>query len=184
MSNTAIDTIVDRVLAGEIDAYEIIVREHQLEVWKVIAAMLLNAERTEDLVQQTFVRAFHHLHRFQKGREFGPWIKEIARNEVRQEIRRWQRENRILETYHSHLLQDAETSNISDREAVLDEALAECAGKLAPGSAQLVELRYHAGLNFQEIATRIGRTIEATRQQLARIRLSLQECIEKRLAKP
>ena len=48
--------------------------------------------------------------------------------------------------------------------------------------AKLVELRYRSALNFGEIAAIVGRTVEATRQQLARIRLSLRDCIEKHLA--
>ena len=56
MNATEVDTIVIRVLGGEIDAYEEIVRAFQQEVWKVVAAMLFNVEKTEDLVQQTFIQ--------------------------------------------------------------------------------------------------------------------------------
>jgi DNA-directed RNA polymerase specialized sigma24 family protein len=55
MSTPEIDRIVDRILAGDLDAYEAIVRGYQREVWKVAAAMLLTREKTEDLVQQTFI---------------------------------------------------------------------------------------------------------------------------------
>jgi RNA polymerase sigma-70 factor (ECF subfamily) len=184
MNMTELDQTVDQVLAGDIDAYEFIVDAYQQEVWKVVSAMLLNEQRTEDLVAQAFTRAFQQLHRYQKGRPFGPWIKEIARNEVRQELRRSLREDRRMEIYSSHLLREYETPSASNKEALLDQALAECVGGLARSSAELVELRYHAGLNFGELATRIGRTVEATRQQLARIRLALRDCIEKRLAQP
>ena len=184
MNATDIDQIVDQVLAGDINAYEVIVSGYQQEVWKVVAAMLLNEQKTEDLVAQTFIDAFQHLHRYQKGRPFGAWIKEIARNEVRQEIRRRLREDRRMEIYHSHLLQDYEATSASDKEVLLDEALAECIAGLPPSSAELVEMRYHSGLNFGDISTRIGRSVEATRQQLTRVRLALRECIEKRLAQP
>lgn len=183
MNATEIDSNVVRVLSGDLDAFEEIVRRYQQEVWKVVAAMLLNAQQTEDLVQQTFLKAFQQLHRFERGRDFGAWIKEVARNEVRQEIRRYLREDRRLEVYQTHLVQAYEAPAASTQQECLEEALHQCTEKLPPSSAKLVELRYQAALNFGEIAPIIGRTIEATRQQLARIRLALRECVEKHLAR-
>src|ERR1051325_5886905 len=105
MNNPEIDSVVMRVLGGEIDAYEAIVRCYQAEVWKVVAAMLLDMPRTEDLVQQTFINAYQHLHHYQRGRDFGAWLKQIARNQVRQEIRGRAREGHRLERYQNQLLQ-------------------------------------------------------------------------------
>jgi len=183
MTPTEINSVVTRVLGGEIDAYEEIVRRYQQEVWRVVAAMLLNIQKTEDLVQQTFINAYQHLHRYQLGRDLGAWLKEIARNEVRQEIRRLTREDRRLELYHGYLLQMYDSPSASARQAALEEALARCTEKLPPASAKLVELRYQSALNFTEIAGMVGHTIDATLQQLARIRNALRECIEKHIAK-
>ena len=183
MNSTEIDSIVVRVLGGDLDTFEEIVRQYQLEVWKVVAAMLFNAQQTEDLVEQTFIKAFQQLHRYERGRDFGAWIKEIARNEVRQEIRRYLREDRRLEVYQTHLLQAYDVPSAPTQQESLEEALHHCTEKLPPSSAKLVELRYQTGLNFGEIAPIIGRTIEATRQQLARVRLTLRECIEKHLVR-
>lgn len=183
MEITKIDAALDRVLAGDIEAYEIIARAYQGDVWKVVAAMLFNTQKSEDLVQQTFISAFQHLDRYERGRDFGAWIKEIARNQVRQEIRRFQREDRRMEVYQAHLLESYDSSSGSAGRDRLEEALAECTKALPSSSSNLVELRYHSALNFGEIATRVGRTVEATRQQLARVRLALRECIESHLAK-
>jgi RNA polymerase sigma-70 factor (ECF subfamily) len=169
MSNREIDSIVARVLGGDVDAYEAIVSGYQQEVWKVVAAMLYDAQRTEDLVEQTFIKAFQQLHLYQRGRDFGAWIKEIARNEVRQEFRRSAREGNRFEIYQAQLLQTYEESLHPRPEDGLDEALQQCLQKLPPTSAKLVELRYQAALNFGEIASVFGRTVDATRQQLAQI---------------
>jgi|ERR1044071_2373671 RNA polymerase sigma-70 factor (ECF subfamily) len=183
MNSTEIESVVGRVLCGEIEAFEQIVRRYQQEVWRVVAAMLLNAQKTEDLVQQSFIKAYQNLHRYQPGRDFGAWLKEIARNEVRQEIRRFTREDRRLELYHAHLVQMYDNPSGSAQQAALEETLVHCTDKLPPASVRLLDLRYQASLNFAEIAASAGRTIDATRQQLARIRDSLRECIEKHLVK-
>jgi RNA polymerase sigma-70 factor (ECF subfamily) len=184
MTTEETDNIVSRVLAGEVDAYEAVVCSYQQEVWKVVAAMLYNTLKTEDLVEQTFINAFQHLHKYQQGRDFGAWIKEIARNQVRQEIRRSSSEARRMEIYRAHLEQSYAEASSTQRETLLEEALAECTANLPSSSSQLLDLRYHSVLDFGEIASRIGRSVEATRQQLARIRLALRECIEKRIAQP
>src|SRR5205823_5978959 len=128
MNATEIDPIVTRVLSGEIDAYEIIVRGCQEAVWKVVAATLFNRQRTEDLVQQTFINAYRRLDRYERGRDFVVWLKEIARNEVRQEIRRSLREDHRLELYHNNLLQTYDEPSASTREILFEEALAQCTG--------------------------------------------------------
>ena len=185
MGNTPIETdgIVTRVLGGDIDAYEAIVRAYQHEIWKVVSAMLFNRHQTEDLVQRTFINAYQHLHRYQLGRDFGAWLKEIARNEVRQELRRGMREDRRLEIYQIHVLQTYDASIDSATTDDLEQALQKCSEQMPPASAEVVKLRYQAGRSFTEIAAHLGRTVEATRQHLARIRLGLRECIEKHLAK-
>jgi RNA polymerase sigma-70 factor (ECF subfamily) len=182
MNGTEINSVLARVLRGEIDAYEIIIRAYQREVWQVVTAMLFDTRAAEDLVQRSFISAYQHLHQYQPGRDFGAWLKEIARNHVRQELRRASREDIRLELYRNQVIQSSETTSGLSTEEALQEALRQCTEKLPPGSAKLVELRYALGRNFGEIATAIGRTLEATRQHLARIRLHLRECIEKKLA--
>ena len=181
MNPTDTDRIVLRVLSGDIDAYAEIVHRYQNEVWKVVAALLLDNQKTEDLVQQAFVNAYQHLHRYEPGRDFGPWIREIARNVARQEIRRRLREDRRMELYYNHWLALRDCGG-EEHDVQLTEALRRCEEKLPPEAVRLVELRYRAAQSFGEIAAALGRTVEATRQHLARIRVALRDCIQKQLA--
>jgi RNA polymerase sigma-70 factor (ECF subfamily) len=181
MTPSELQSAIDRILGGEIDAYESVVRAYQPEVWKVVCAMLFDQQRAEDLVQQTFINAYRHLNSYRRGQDFGVWVKEIARNVVRQELRRQSREDRRLQLYRTRMTQTFDGASAFRPQEELEEALRDCTKNLAPSSAQVVELRYQAGLSFGEVAARIGRTVEATRQHLARIRLNLKECIEKNL---
>ena len=183
-SNEDVDAAVQRVLAGDIDAYGEIIRTYQPSVWKVVSAMLLDLRESEDLVQQTFLRAYRHLHQFRRGQPFEAWFKQIARNEVRQHLRSRQRADQRLAVYHAHLLNawdDPDAAAVEDR---MTDALRACSGKLPLASARLIELRYEQAWEFGRIAEAVGRTVGATREQLARIRITLRDCIEKELAKP
>ncbi|MBI3851369.1 MAG: sigma-70 family RNA polymerase sigma factor [Verrucomicrobia bacterium] len=184
MNAVETERLIGLVLSGELDAFAGLVQAYQQDVWRVVAAMLLDTQKTEDLVQQTFVNAYRHLDRFEPGRDFARWLKEIARNLVRHELRTRWREDRRLELYRRHLLSVCDDPSAADTEDRLAEALVGCEQKLPADAAKLVNLRYRQARDFGQIAAQIGRTVEATRQQLARIRLALRDCIQKQLAQP
>jgi RNA polymerase sigma-70 factor (ECF subfamily) len=184
MDTETIDSVVQRVLGGEVDEYAGVVRLYQREVWKVVAAMLADRKATEDLVQQVFVDAYRNLSQYRVGEDFGRWIKSIARNAVRQELRRDRRAKHHLNTYQdfleSRIRDDRAASSYEDLRA---EALKRCREGLPEHVSKALELRYGKSAGFEEIAEALGRTVEAARQMLSRVRLALRDCIEKRMAR-
>lgn len=183
MNATDVDQIIDQVMAGDVEAYAEIVRRYQRDVWKVVTAMLHDAKITEDLVQQAFVNAYLHLGQYQPGTDFGIWVKSIARNLVRQELRSRSRETRRLEVYRTYLVDRfKDDDSAAAREDLLADALRKCREKLPEHSAEVLQLRYAKAMSFEEIAAGLGRTVEATRQLLSRLRLLLRDCIERRMA--
>jgi RNA polymerase sigma-70 factor len=177
----SIEELIALVRRGETDAFGDIVRRYQPEVWRVAAAMLRDGWQAEDIVQQTFVDAFFHLDQYETGRDFAAWIKEIARNRVRMELRRAQREGRRLMAYEAALLNSPDAQS-HDREARMDELLRRCRERLPPQTAELVRRRYESGCSFEELARELSRSVEAIRQLLSRARLALRDCVQKQLA--
>src|SRR5438477_9435842 len=94
-----VDRVVERVLKGEVEAYGEIVRRFQRDVWKIAAVALQERDATADLVQEIFVEAYFHLGRYQLGRDFGAWVRGVARNHVREGLRSRSRESRLLQSY-------------------------------------------------------------------------------------
>lgn len=184
MSESA-ERVLERVLGGEIDAYAELVRRHQDEVWRIAALALRDVAATEDLVQQVFVNAYLALPGFERGRDFGVWLRSIARNQVRKELRDSLRRERKLRRYHDWLLVDLERSEESERRMdTLREALARCREELAEPAGEALAMRYDRALSFEQIAAALGRTVAATRQLLTRVRLALRQCIERRMEHP
>lgn len=174
-----VEIIIEKVLSGEIEAFSEIVHSYQKNVWQVVAWSMRDVEATDDLVQQTFVNAFQKLHTYQKGRDFGSWLRTIARNLVRNEMRRSTRENKNLRHYHQWLEQRMENHEEAEHhEEILRQLLRKCKEKLSETASRALIMRYEKALGFEEIAESLGRTITATRQMLSRVRLSLRECIE------
>jgi RNA polymerase sigma-70 factor, ECF subfamily len=177
------ETLIGKVLAGETETFAALVRRHEGEVWKVAAAMLGDRAATANLVQQTFVNAYEKLEQYRPGNDFSRWLKGIARNLVREDLRKSEREGRTLAAYRDYLHQLYGDDGRSEQHLRdLDRAMTACRQKLAPAASQALSLHYEEGLTVEQVAGAIARTVAATRQLLFRTRLTLRDCVEKRLA--
>jgi len=170
--------LIDSVRAGQHDAFAELVRRYQGEVWKVVAGMLSGLRRSEDLVQQVFIKAFFALDEFDTAREFGPWIRTLARNEVRQHLRSLEREGRRLDLYQQQLVIHLADAEAEARQSEREARLAVCMEKLDGPVAEAVRWRYEGGLNFSEIGARLDRSADAVRVMIGRARVLLRDCIE------
>ncbi|MEL6181983.1 MAG: sigma-70 family RNA polymerase sigma factor [Myxococcota bacterium] len=171
--------IIKQVRAGDVDAYAHIVRRYQGEVWRVVAWSLQDVEATKDLTQQAFVNAYLNLDSVREDADFGVWLRTIARNVVRNELRRRSREGVRMRHYHQWLLQRFENAQESEQfERERAEALRRCRERLAPTAAQALEMRYEQGMDFGRIAQELDRTVAAARQMLQRVRATLRQCMD------
>jgi RNA polymerase sigma-70 factor, ECF subfamily len=71
---------VGRVKAGEDDAYRALVDRYSRGVFRLAYRMTGNEQDAEDVVQETFLRAFRHLNRWESRSSFGTWVHRIAAN--------------------------------------------------------------------------------------------------------
>ncbi len=177
--------VIERVRGGDVEAYAELVSAFQRDVWRVVAFALRDPDGTEDLVQQSFVTAYLRLDSFQPGRDFRPWVRGIARNVLREELRRRGRTSARMRRYRAHLETVGRDDPAADRrEDELREALARCREGLSENTRHALDLRYGHSLGFAQIADSLGRTVAAARQLLQRARLALRTCIQERLARP
>ncbi|MEU6410871.1 sigma-70 family RNA polymerase sigma factor [Microbispora sp. NPDC046933] len=75
------DEAVTRALAGDLDAYEVLVTRYSAVAHRT-ASLLGAADEAEDVVQEAFVKAFRHLKGFRRGSSFRPWLLRIVANET------------------------------------------------------------------------------------------------------
>jgi RNA polymerase sigma-70 factor (ECF subfamily) len=72
--------IVAQVLAGDRDAFRVLVERHGRNLYHVAYRMTGNEQDSEEIVQETFLRAYKALERFEMRSNFGTWIYRIAVN--------------------------------------------------------------------------------------------------------
>jgi RNA polymerase sigma-70 factor (ECF subfamily) len=75
--------LVQRVLAGEVELYEILVHRHSQRVYRAARAILRDDEEAADVTQETFVRAYRKLVQFKGRARFTTWLTKIAVHEAR-----------------------------------------------------------------------------------------------------
>src|SRR5262245_39593009 len=177
------DRIVRDVLAGNTQAFAGVVRLYQEVVWRIAAAMLRDRDATENLGQQVVVKACSRRKRYAPGSDFGAWIRTVARNRLRKELRTAAREDRRLATYRERLADRlrAERTHRDDADDYL-AALRGCREALPDRDAALIRMRYEKGLSFEIIASRQGQTPEAVQRMISRIRFRLRDCIQHKLS--
>ena len=76
------EEVVGRVLSGEVELYEIIMRRYNQRLYRVVISILRDAAETEDVMQDAYVRAYEHLSQFEGRAAFSTWLTRIAVHEA------------------------------------------------------------------------------------------------------
>ena len=82
------DEVVRRVVAGERELFELLLRRYNQRVYRAVRAVLRNPNDTEDVMQQAYVNAYRHLHQFEGRASFPTWMTAIAIREASARNRR------------------------------------------------------------------------------------------------
>ena len=89
--------LVEQVCAGDTDAFRELVERHSRRLFKVAYRLTGSEANADDVVQETLLRAFRNIHRFDARSQVGTWLYRIAvncsmdlmRKESRRTARRW-----------------------------------------------------------------------------------------------
>ncbi len=76
------EEIVRRVVAGERELFELLLRRYNQRVYRAVRAVLRNPDDTEDVMQQAYINAYRHLHQFEGRSSFATWLTKIALREA------------------------------------------------------------------------------------------------------
>src|ERR1019366_2834589 len=72
------EQVVGRVLAGEPELYELIVRRYNRRLYRTIRSIVRNESDVEEIMQQAYVQAYEHLGQFEGRASFGAWLTRIG----------------------------------------------------------------------------------------------------------
>ncbi|MDZ4685768.1 MAG: sigma-70 family RNA polymerase sigma factor [Planctomycetaceae bacterium] len=154
---------------------------HQRRLFLHILAQVPQPVDAEEILQDVNVIAWSKFEQFKSGTNFLAWVSKIAAFEVlkyrsKKRRQRLQFSEEFLDVIAQESLQQAE--QLDERRT----ALAECIEHLRARDRELIRQRYAAGESGKDLAENIGRPANSVYQSLGRIRRTLLECIQRRMA--
>ncbi len=90
-TNSSDATLIARVLDGDKDAYEMIIRKYNDRLFKIARSVVKDHDEAEDVLQEAYIAAYQQLPRFRKQSQFSTWLTRIVINEALARIRRRQK---------------------------------------------------------------------------------------------
>jgi RNA polymerase sigma-70 factor (ECF subfamily) len=174
--------LVVRTLEGDQEAFESIVRNYQRRVYAVTLRMTRRHQVADDITQETFVRAYTQLHRFELGRPLAPWLTRIAVNlSINHLTGRVKREQSLEDDKSVDRLKTADENSPDPLKSLLSSefahALARAVEKLPPEQKAVFVLRVHEEMRYQEIADSLGISSGTVMSRLYRARSKLKEML-------
>lgn len=122
------EEVVPRILEGDVASFEVIMRRYNQRLFRVVRSILSCEQDVEDVLQETYARAFEHLGQFAGRAKFSTWLTKIAVHAAmahRRRLSRWRLvENKNLEVkaaIHAHdtALAEQQASNQELRELLI-----------------------------------------------------------------
>ncbi|MDR1279270.1 MAG: sigma-70 family RNA polymerase sigma factor [Opitutaceae bacterium] len=175
--------IVRQVQAGDVQAFDTLVRRYRERVLGVVYNLTSNREDAADLTQDAFLKAFQSINRFQGQSSFFTWLYRIAVNSTLSHLRK----SKLRSFFSFEKLQEGPPvaeivnrltdKNGADRElflAELQEKLNEALQKLSIRHRTVITLFEIDGLSHEEIAEIVGCSAGTVRSRLHYAKQQLQ----------
>jgi RNA polymerase sigma-70 factor (ECF subfamily) len=167
--------VIRRVQAGDVAAFDALVRKYRERVYGVIYNLTSNREDASDLTQEAFIKAFQSINRFQGQSAFFTWLYKIAVNNTlthlrKNKLRRFFSLNTVQpDAAGTEIVENLMHGNSASREAYLrelQEKLNEAMQKLSIKHRTVITLFEIDGLNHTEIAEIMGCSEGTVRSRL------------------
>lgn len=169
---------------GDNRAFAELVKRYEAKIFRLAQHITQNREDAEDVLQETFLRAYEHLDQFQGNSKFYTWIVRIAVNQALMKLRRRRTDKSVSLDESIDTGEDTVTREIAawdedpeqrfSREE-LGEILDSAIQTLAPTYRSVFLLRDVDDLSTEETAEALGLSVPAVKSRLLRARLQLRE---------
>jgi len=172
--------LVERAVAGDQRAFELLVIKYQRRIERLIGRMVRDVNLVEDIAQETFIRAYRALHQFRGDAQFYTWLYRIAVNTAKRFLLKLKNDPTVFQSALQGNDEDDETfqrrnepSTDETPESVLaakeiGQAVNAALEALPDDLKQALTLREIDGLSYEEIADVMNCPLGTVRSRLSR----------------
>jgi RNA polymerase sigma-70 factor (ECF subfamily) len=185
--------LVARVREGDMQAYEQLVRQYDRQVFRIAQHITQNREDAEDIVQDSFLKAYEKIDQFQGNSKFSTWLIRIAVNESLMRLRKRKTARTVsmdedVQTEEGFIPRDFADWSPNPEQQFGQSELAEILRKtiqgLPEGFRSVFVLRDVEHLSTEETAEMLSLSVPAVKSRLLRARLQLRERLSRHFKDP
>jgi RNA polymerase sigma-70 factor (ECF subfamily) len=165
--------VLTRARQGDSDAFRVLVEQHSRAVFRLAYRMTGNEQDAEDVVQESFLRAFNRLGDFESRANFGTWLYRIVANcsvdlMRSKQARHDQSRPETLDTIEATAAGDGYGPDRLAESAEIGRAVQDAMRALSPLERAAFVLRHHEGRSIQEISKTLGLGTSAAKHSVFR----------------
>lgn len=165
---------------GDRNAFAKIIELHQRAIFGYLRSRLPDSTDAEDLCQEVFLRCYLGRAKFTNEIMLRPWLIGIARNLLREHVRRLRRRREVAWTELCLEMEEMVATNEQSYDDVMSH-LPRCIDSLGQSAQQALDLHYKSRMKLAEIAGRFKRSEGAVKLLLYRARQALKRCLDARM---
>ena len=187
--------LVERAVAGDQRAFELLVIKYQRRIERLISRMVRDTNLVEDIAQETFIRAYRALHQFRGDAQFYTWLYRIAVNTAKRFLLKLKNDPAVFQSSLQGSDEEDETfqrrsepSTDETPESMLaakeiGQAVSAALEALPDDLKQALTLREMDGLSYEEIADVMNCPLGTVRSRIFRAREAVSAKIKPMLDK-
>jgi RNA polymerase sigma-70 factor (ECF subfamily) len=177
-------TLVAQSREGDAEAYGQLVRRYQSKIFRLAQHITQNREDAEDVLQETFLKAYEHLDQFQGNSKFYTWIVRIAVNQALMKLRRRKNDKSVslddaIDTGEDTIVREIAAWDENPEERLSREEI----GGILDSAVESLDAPYRSvfvlrdieELSTEETAEALELSVPAVKSRLLRARLQLRE---------
>ena len=176
------NTLVARVRGGDKQAFNLLVEKYQYRIRSLISRLIADSSEQEDIVQETFIKAYRAIGRFRGDSAFYTWLYRIAVNTAKNHLASNRRRpptqdieiNGEVPLRTPERLIETNTPEVILQNDQLVEAIRKAIRGLPQELRQAITLRELEGLSYEDIAEAMGCPIGTVRSRIFRAREVIQ----------
>ena len=181
MTDSTYETII-RCKSGDMSAFQSLVEEYQIYAYKLAFRLLCSEDEAKDVVQESFIRVWRHIQKYDLRSKFTTWLYKIVTNLCYDHLKARNRRTRIFQTDSEKINSNVIASNFDLEKDIGNKELAEIihniADKLAPTQKIVFVLRDLQDLSIEEVVAVTGISKGAVKSNLYHARQHIRKKLE------
>ncbi|WP_283635826.1 RNA polymerase sigma factor [Aquaticitalea lipolytica] len=177
------EKIINQIIAGDSNAFSVLVDRYKDLVFTLSLKMLKNREEAEEVAQDTFIKVFKSLSKFKGDSKFSTWIYKVTYNSCLDRLKKNKKEQLkvAIDEYTEHQVKTIDNALENMVEEERQQAIKACLELLPPDDSFLLTLYYFEEQSLDEIAKVVGLTANNVKVKLFRSRKKLTSILKANL---